>query len=457
MRKGDLPNSREAEMAVLAGMMQSPHAAAMLAERLDESDFFLERHQLLFRAFARMMERDASGAIDLTTIPAQLEALGLDDKVGGVAYVAGLDLHLPDMGKMETYADIVMDRAVRRRLLATMERATAWCYGSGPDERIDGETRRPETAEEIVHLVEGAAGTLAGQAARGEPKSLAEVYASTETKLESGECQGLPTGFPELDRLTSGMGPGQLWVVGGRPGMGKTSFGLGVACHVGIDRGEPVLFYSAEMVESELGEKIWSAGTGVPLANIRSNRMSTRQMEAVVAFASATHDRPLMIDDQPALTVAEISHRARRLRAKVGLSLVIVDYLQKLKPSTTNRQKSRTDEVSQIAQDLKDLAKDLRVPVMVMAQLNRESEHRADGRPRPADMKSSGDIEQEADFILFPFREKDAPRQRRGALEVEQAELIIGKARHSEQRTIEIQWHGPTTRYLPAPVAGGPF
>lgn len=427
-----LPHSEESERAVLAAALLSPNVIPLISGRLISEDFYAERHQLIYQA---MLELQESGSeIDLRTLQASLELKGSFEVIGGFAYLAGLDLDLPDLGRVERYVEIVKERSVRRRLVLACHEITNNC--------LQGGVPASEALGEAEKLIFG----LGEEATQRGFSSLTQIYEDTIATLEerAGGVLGVPTGFYDWDRMTQGLVAGNLIIIAGRPGMGKTSFALNVAQHVAIREQKSVGIFSLEMGEQELVLRILSSESDLPFGNVRSGRLSKGQWSQLYDTIRRTTGAPVYIDDSPNPSLLEIASKCRRLKAEKGLDLVVVDYLQLM--SAGGKYESRQLEISAISRGLKQLAKDLDIPVIALSQLSRQPERRAgDHRPQLADLRESGSIEQDADQVCFIYRDelynKDDPDNKG------MAELIVSKHRNGETGTVEMVFLGENTTF----------
>ncbi len=418
--RGTLPHSAESERAVLAAILLSPGALATV--RLAPADFYVGSHRKVYEA---MLELERAGReIDLRTLQARLEDVGDLEKVGGLAFLAGLDLDLPDLARVETYAGIVRDRALRRRLIRECHEIARSSFDS---RGRSGAALVGEAARRICAL--GEAGGRRGF--QGVDGALRAAVDQLEERL-SGPI-GVRTGFAGLDRLTEGLVAGNLVIVAGRPGLGKTAFALNVAQHVAIREGLPVAFLSLEMAREEVALRILSSESGLSFREVRAARLDEREWRALYETLRRVWEAPLLVADEAA-TVFEVASGARRLRLEMGLALLVVDYLQLM--DVGERFETRELEVSFLSRFLKRLAKELGIPVMALSQLSRRSEHRGDRRPRLADLRESGAIEQDADLVLF-LHEGDGGAR----------ELIVAKHRNGATGTVELDFEAESMRF----------
>ncbi|MDX1643366.1 MAG: replicative DNA helicase [Thermoanaerobaculia bacterium] len=428
-----LPHSEESERAVLAGVMLDPEQLAVISGRLRAEDFYHERHRKIFQAMIDVQA--AESEIDLRTVQARLEQKNELEAIGGLAYLASLDLDLPDLGRLESYVEIVKERAIRRRLIDACAEITRNCLDGGLD------------AAEALGRAEQSILELGELAIRRGFVPLSTVFEQTLEDLEERPAQGfigLATGFVDFDDKTRGLNKGNLIIVAGRPGMGKTSFALNIAQHAAIREEAPVGIFSLEMSQSELALRILSSETSIAFGPLRSGHLSNKNWATLIQKVKQISGAPIYIDDSANPTLLELASRARRLKAEHDLELIIVDYLQLMEAG--GRYENRNLEISAITRGLKQLAKELDIPVVALSQLSRQPERRGkDHRPQLADLRESGSIEQDADLVAFIYRDEvynpDDPTNR-GL-----AELIIAKHRNGETGRIPLVFLGETTTF----------
>jgi replicative DNA helicase len=373
-----LPHSEESERAVLGGILLDPAVLPTIAGRLRPDDFYLDRHRVLYEAMLDL--QDARVGIDLRTVQAKLEQQLKFDEVGGLAYLVGLDLDLPDIGRIDNYVEIVKERSVRRRLIQTAGQIVRDCLDGGVDAR-----------EALGHAEQAILG-LGEEAVQRGFVPLANVFHETLEELEERPgslLTGVPTGFIDLDRISHGLNRGNLVIIAGRPGMGKTSFALNIAQHVAIRERRTVGIFSLEMGQQELALRILCSEADISFSRLRAGRVSQKEWTRIIQTVRANSDSPLYIDDSANPSLLEVASKARRLKAEKGLALLVLDYLQLMQAG--GRYENRQLEIAAISRGLKQLAKELDIPVMALSQLSRQPERRgSDHRPQLADLRESG-------------------------------------------------------------------
>jgi replicative DNA helicase len=427
-----LPHSEESERAVLAGVLLDPGVFPTLSGRLTADDFYAQRNRLVFAAMLELQAAEME--IDLRTVQAQLEQQKKLDEVGGVAYLAGLDLDLPDLGRLDSYVEIVKERSVRRRLIHACGEITRNCLDGGL------------MAQEALGRAEQAILGLGEEAIQRGFVPIGQIFHEALSDLEerpSSGLIGLPSGFTDFDELTRGLNPSNLIIIAGRPGMGKTSFALNIAQHVAIRENKAVGVFSLEMSQQELALRIISSEADVGFGPLRSGHLSQKQWNKVVEKVRHVASAPIYIDDSASPNLLEVASKARRLKAEKHLSLLIIDYLQLMQAG--GRYENRNLEISAITRSLKQLSKELDIPVMTLSQLSRQPERRgSDRRPQLADLRESGSIEQDADLVAFIYRDEvyHPETEDQGV-----AELIVAKHRNGPTGTVKLVFFGETTRF----------
>ncbi len=427
------PFSNESERAVLGAVLLAPEELPMVSGRLHAEDFYSERHSNIYAAMLQIQEQGME--IDIRTLQAKLEQLGQFQAVGGLAYLTGLDVDLPDVARVEEYVEIVKERSLRRRLIAACVSITRDCQDGGLE------------AEEALGKAEQAILSIGEEAIQRGFISLGTLIDTHLPEIEDhdgSDLAGLGTGFVQVDETIGGLQAGNLIIIAGRPGMGKTSIALNMAQHVAIREQKAVAIFSLEMSGKDLMTRILSSEANLSGKGVRSGHLSHGDWQTLHLHADQLRPAPIHIDDTASLSLLELASKARRAKAEKGVELVILDYLQLM--SAGGRYENRNTEIAAITRHLKQLAKELEIPVMALSQLSRQPERRGgDHRPQLADLRESGSIEQDADIVAFVFREEiykpDDPSLR-GL-----AELILAKNRHGETKNLPLVFLGKNTTF----------
>ena len=421
------PQHIEAEQSVLGGILIENYAINKVMEMLKPDDFYRESHRKIYEALIVLSERDEPA--DSITLTNELKNSGHLDSVGGVSYVASLIDLVPTAANIEYYAKIVKEKAILRKLIQTSTEIITQSY----EDRGDVEGFLDEAERAIFDISENRVRPSfypIKDVVKGSFKILERLYEKKEL------VTGVPSGFKDLDRMTAGFQPSDLVIVAGRPSMGKTAFCLNVAQYAAIEKKTPVAIFSLEMSKEQLVIRMLCSEAHVEGTKLRSGFLSESDWPRLTIAAGNLSDAPIYIDDTAALSVLELRAKARRLKTeRGGLGMLIVDYLQLMKGRT--RVESRQQEISEISRSLKALAKELNIPVIAVSQLSRKTEERTGNRPQLSDLRESGAIEQDADLILFIYRDEVYNRSEdnpnRG-----KAEIIIGKQRNGPIGKIDL-------------------
>ncbi len=431
------PHSIQAEQSVLGGLMLDNEAWDQVADRVTEPDFYRREHQLIFRAIEALAE--GSRPFDVITLSEELEGHELLQQAGGLAYLGSLAKDTPSAANIRAYADIVRERSVMRQLIRVGTRIA--------DSGFQTEGR---TAVELVDDAERLVFEIAEQGARGRggfeaiKSLLTRAVDRIETLFEQDDpITGLSTGFTDLDHMTSGLQPADLIIVAGRPSMGKTTFAMNIAENVAINSGKPVAVFSLEMPGDSLAMRMMSSLGRIDQHRIRTGKLGDDEWPRLTSAVSILAEAKMFIDDTPALTPTEVRARARRLMREQGeLGMIMIDYLQLMQaPSAAE---NRTNEISLISRSLKALAKELNVPVIALSQLNRSLEQRTNKRPIMSDLRESGAIEQDADLVIFIYRDEVYNEE---SPDKGMAEIIIGKQRNGPIGSRLLTFRGQFTRF----------
>jgi replicative DNA helicase len=448
------PHNFEAEQAVLGAILVNNSAWSQASETLSGQHFADPLHGKLFDMAGRLIERgQVVSAFALKTFAEQDDDL---KRAGGGAYLAKLmaaSVHALDVPAM---AKTVRECAVRRGLIATLSEALPRAYD--PEDRVPVAEQIEAVERSLYELADGAT----GDGWQDFRTSLIGAVKTAEAAHARHGLAGLPTGLKDLDEVLGGLHRSDLVIVAARPGMGKTALATGIAFHcarqqVEFDAGElrqcHVGFFSLEMSSEQLGTRILASEAGISSDRMRKGELSGKEMDRVLSVVPELEALPLYVDDGAALTIAALRTRARRLKRQHGLDLIVVDYLQLLQGSSQRKNDNRVQEVSEITRGLKTLAKELDVPVVALSQLSRNVESRSDKRPQLSDLRDSGSIEQDADVVIFVYREeyyleRGTQEQRAQLSDVEgMAELHIAKHRQGPTGLVKVRFDGPTTRF----------
>ena len=428
-----IPQSVESEKAVLGAILLDEKAIFAASEILLSDDFYLESHREIFKAMLSLVEEDSS--IDFFTLREELKRRNKDESAGGPAYLASLTDGLPRALNVEHYAKTIREKAASRQLIGLANEMTSRCYG--------GE----EPPAEILERVESQIFRIAARDFRGGFQPALELARAAYAEIEEssrnkGIVQGLDTGFADLNRMTGGLHRQNLAVVAARPGLGKTSFCLNIACQAAIRGGKSVGIFSLEMSKPEIMKRMISSLAEVDATRIQSGYLAREDWARINQATSSLSDARLYIDDSANLTMLHVRAKAQRLAMEHGIDLLVVDYLQLV--SGSRRYENRTQEVTEISRGLKNLAKELDIPVIAVSQLNREVEKRSGGRkPQLSDLRESGAIEQDADLVLFISREEDASPEGDDT-----AEILIGKQRNGSTGSFRLTFQKRITRFF---------
>jgi replicative DNA helicase len=413
-----LPQNLEAEKSVLGAILLDPASIYLIVPILEQDDFFPDTHRRIYGAMMDLSNRATE--IDVLTLREELDRKGAIEKVGGAAYLTSLLDGVPDVGNVEQYARIVKEKSTLRRLIRAGQRITR----DGLAGERDAEALLSEATGEIFDIAEGA---VRGGFEQIGPIVKHNLEIIEDARGRQGMLSGLATGFTELDRMTSGLQGTDLIVIAARPSVGKTSFALNLAQHVAFREGKAVGFFSLEMSKEQIGFRVLCSEADVDAKKVRDGYASKEAAVRLVTAQAKISGAEFYIDDSAALNVPEMRAKAQRLKREKGLDLLIVDYMQLM--AGHGRFDNRTQEVSMISRGLKLLAKELRVPIIALSQLSRQPEQRKGElrKPQLADLRDSGSIEQDADVVIFLYREElyDKDTERKGI-----ADVIVAKQRN---------------------------
>ena len=433
------PHSVEAEQSVLGGLLLENSAWERIADLISEQDFYRHDHRLIYRHIVKLLDR--SKPADVVTVSESLESSQELTTVGGLAYLGALAQNTPSAANIRRYAEIVRDRAILRGLVEVGTAIADSAYSP-----------MGRSASELLDHAEGKVFEIAEAGARGQkgfielPVLLTQVVERIDMLFQRdnpSDITGIPTGFADLDQKTSGLQPGDLIIVAGRPSMGKTAFSLNIAENVALESGLPVAVFSMEMSGTQLVMRMMGSVGKLDQHKVRTGKLQDEDWQRLTYAVGKLNEAPLYIDESAALTALELRAKARRLHRQCGkLGLIVIDYIQLM--SSTRQGENRATEISEISRSLKALAKELDVPVIALSQLNRSLEQRPNKRPVMSDLRESGAIEQDADVILFIYRDEvyNPETPEKGI-----SEIIIGKQRNGPIGTVRLAFIGEYTRF----------
>ena len=433
------PQSIESEQSVLGGLMLDNNSWERVADIITESDFYRQDHRLIYHHICKLIEHNKPA--DVVTVAESLEISAELQGIGGLAYIGAIVQNTPSAANIKRYAEIVRERSIMRNLAQIGVQITDSAYNpagrSAANLLDEAEARVFEIAEE------GARGKEGFVDIQPLLKQVVERIELLYSQDNSSNVTGIASGFYDLDQKTSGFQAGDLIIVAGRPSMGKTAFSLNIAEHVALDLRKPVAVFSMEMSGAQLAMRLLGSVGRLDQHRVRTGRLDDQDWPKLTHALGRLNEAPLFIDESAALNALELRARARRLYRQYGeLGLIIVDYLQLM--SSSSQGENRATEISEISRALKGLAKELKVPVIALSQLNRSLEQRPNKRPVMSDLRESGAIEQDADVILFIYRDEvynpDSPDK--GI-----AEIIIGKQRNGPIGKIDLTFLGEYTRF----------
>ena len=430
------PHSVEAEQAVLGGLLLNNEAWDDVAERVGEKDFYRKEHRLIFQVIGQLVEEEKPS--DLVTVSQALTHRGELDDVGGATYLSELARNTPSTANINAYAEIVRERSILRQLIQVSHKVSDLAFNP-----------KGKPSLEILDTAESSIFEIAEQQKKGSgPQNIKSVLKKAVDRIAElyrtkNSLTGVTTGFEEMDKMTAGLQPSDMVVVAGRPSMGKTTFAMNLCENVAIKAGKPVLVFSMEMPADAIVMRMLSSLGRINQGAIRSGRLEQDDWPRITSAIQMLSEQKFFIDDTAALSPLEMRARARRVARECGgeIGLIMVDYLQLMQvPGADNR----VNEISEISRNLKGLAKEMNCPVIALSQLNRSLEQRPNKRPVMSDLRESGAIEQDADLIVFLYRDevynKDTPEK--GI-----AEIIIGKHRNGPIGTVRLAFRGEFTRF----------
>jgi replicative DNA helicase len=434
------PHSIEAESSVLGGLLLDNGAWDRVGDLLGDSDFYRYEHRLIYAAAGALI--NASKPADVITVYEQLQGLGKAEEIGGLAYLNSLAQYVPSASNIRRYAEIVRERAILRKLVSASDEIATAAFntqGKAVDKILD------EAEQKIFNI--GEEGSRMKQGFQAMDSLVVQLLDRVQEMADNpNDITGVPTGFYDLDRLTSGFQAGDMVVLAARPSMGKTALAINIAEHVALHEGLPVAVFSMEMGASQLAVRIVGSIGRIDQMHLRTGKLTDDEWPRLTEAIEKLRNVSLHIDETPGLTVSELRANARRLARQCGgkLGLIVVDYLQLMSVSSSMSEENRATAVGEISRGLKMLAKELGCPVMALSQLSRGVESRTDKRPMMSDLRESGAIEQDADVIMFIYRDD---YYNKDSKEPGVAEIIISKQRNGPTGTVKLAFIKPLTKF----------
>jgi replicative DNA helicase len=434
------PHSVEAEQGVLGSMLISPHETiAECVEKINEEYFYVPAHRTIYDVLVDLW--NTRQGIDLITFTQVLRDRNLLDSVGGAAFVTNLFTFVPTAANVQYYLEIVRDKYILRQIISAATESVRRAY----EEQEEVDSLLDEVEQKIFDVGED---RFKGQMLSMKDHAMQAIETIEKLYERKGSITGIPTGFVEFDRMTSGLHPSEMVVIAARPSMGKTALAMNIAEYVAINEKLAVGVFSLEMSSQQLVQRLLCSRARVNLQRVRDGFLGERDFPSLTAAASKLAEAKMFIDDSASLSILELRAKARRLKAQQDVSLIVVDYLQLLRSTTRRAQDNRQLEISEISAGLKALAKDLKIPVIVVAQLNRQPEQRTGGKPRLSDLRESGSIEQDADLVGLLVRPELYEEDEEARVEkAGEAELIIAKQRNGPVGEIPLTFLKEYTRF----------
>ncbi|MBR6328251.1 MAG: replicative DNA helicase [Lachnospiraceae bacterium] len=428
-----MPHSPEAEMSVVGSMLMDVDSISYATEHLDASDFYSESYRLLFTAIRNLSESHRD--VDFVTLQDELRSMKAPDELCELGYIRDLVNSVPSSANMRHYCKLVSDYALARRLIKAGENISSTAYLGDKD--IENQLESAE--KQIYDVIQRRSDDELTPVSQIVMDTLELIRKASQT---SGTVTGVPTGFADLDMKTSGLQPSNLVLIAARPAMGKTAFVLNIAEHAAVKNDYKVALFSLEMGKEELMKRFFAMDSLVNSENLRRGDLSESDWEKLVESAGFISNSSLMIYDTPGITVSQLRSRCRKLKIDHGLDLVIIDYLQLMTPGSNTD--SRQQQIADISRNLKILARELNVPIIALSQLSRAVEQRTDHRPMLSDLRESGAIEQDADIVMFIYRDEVYNENTENK---NIAEIIIAKHRNGSIGTVELIWRPEYTRF----------
>lgn len=435
-----LPQSTEAEQSVIGSMIIDKTAIAQVLERLKEEDFYRDGHKILYKAIKEMFQKDM--AVDLLTILEYLKSTDMLEKTGGVTYISELSASVPTTANLSAYIKIVEEKSLLRKLIKSSTKIIEESYNGQDD------------VEKVLDAAQKKIFDIAEKKNSGDYEALSSVLERGFLEIERlfnnrGEITGVSSGIKDLDEKTSGFQKGEMVLIAARPSMGKTTFALNIAETAALRHGKSVVIFSLEMPREQLAYKLLCSEASVDMLKLRTGNLDDEDWERIAKATGPLSKAKIYIDDTAGLSVMEMRSKCRKIKMEHGIDMILIDYLQLMSGSNTE---SRQQEVSEISRSIKALAKEMECPVIALSQLSRAPEQRADHRPMLSDLRESGSIEQDADVVMFLYRDEyyNKESEDRGT-----AECIIAKQRNGPVGTVKMAWIGAHSKFADLDLVHG--
>lgn len=430
-----MPNSVEAEQSVIGSMLLDKEAILTVSEIITSTDFYQSVNAVLFEAMVELYKEGKP--VDLITLQSKLKEKNVPPEISALSYVGDLMVRVPTSANVKYYAEIVLEKSMRRKMIRLNEEIVNGCYDEGNPIEAIMET----TEKKVFDLVQNRGSGEYVPINQVMMRVLDEIAVASKLK---GAVTGISTGFIDLDYKTAGFQPSDLILIAARPSMGKTAFVLNIAQHMAVQSKKAVAIFSLEMGDTQLGKRMVSLESQVDAQLLRTGNLKEDEWDQVVEGADRIAKTSLIIDQTPSISISEMRSKCRKYKLQQGLDVIIIDYLQLMSGSVGGRNESRQQEISEISRSLKALARELDVPVIALSQLSRAVEQRPDKRPMLSDLRESGAIEQDADVVMFIYRDdyynKDSDKKN-------VAEIIIAKQRNGPIGTTELAWLPKYTKF----------
>ena len=427
-----MPHNLEAEQSVLGSMLIDKTAIAAAAETLEGEDFYRDSHKIIFKSIKELYQKDIP--VDMITLIEHLRSTEKLDEAGGISYITEISGSVPSTANLTSYIQIVEDKSTLRRLIRS---AT---------EIIETSYNKQDDVDAVVDLAEKNVFNISEKKNASDFEPMSTVLERGFEEIEriynnKGETTGVPSGFKDLDEKTSGFQSGDMVLIAARPSMGKTTFALNLAQHAALRAGKSVAIFSLEMSKEQLAYKLLCAEANVDMLKLRTGDLDERDWENIARASGPLADAKIFIDDTAGVSIMEMRSKCRRLKMEHGIDMILIDYLQLMSGSGGE---SRQQEVSEISRSIKAIAKELKCPVIALSQLSRAPEQRADHRPMLSDLRESGSIEQDADLVMFLYRDEYYDKE---SEDKNVAECIIAKQRNGPVGTVKLAWLGQYSKF----------